>query len=195
MKNFGKIGTSIQADERPAVPSQVGATFNFNSDPQNCENWWKEQGWRRLTAEQTPAEGFRVGSSIVVDSGDGETATIEITQINIAEEQEQQAAEQQALYEADIVANASRYTYENAFLLLCDQLTQQSSHSKLPMEQLTVILAQLRTLDKDSYEKSRDILNVLNAALSRFDLKWWDVCQYRNVPILIQGAQQLLGLI
>lgn len=88
-----------------------------------------------------------------------------------------------------------RYVYENTFLLLCDQLSGQTNHAKLPMESLTLILLQVRQQDKNRYEIVRDALNMINSSLTRIDTKWWDVVQYRDIPSVVAGATQLMGLI
>jgi len=89
---------------------------------------------------------------------------------------------------------SQQYVYENVFLMICDALTGQTSHAKLPMEQLSMILLQVKAVDKPKYENIRDALQMLNAALTRENVKWWDTCTWHSEPPAAAGAQQLMSL-
>ena len=89
---------------------------------------------------------------------------------------------------------SQQFVYENTFLLICDALTGQTSHAKLPMEQLSMILLQVKAMDKPKYENLRDALSMLNAALTRENVKWWDTCAWHPEVQAVAGAQQLMSL-
>ena len=183
---YGNITTQEITDN---LPTSTGPN-NFNASIEQL----RQIGWREISVIDEK-EGYRITKQGVEDI-DGIYCRITVTDsINLAEEQAQQQAQQQATYEQDLIANAQRYVYENAFLMLCDQLTVQTTHNKLTIEAITLILLQIKATNRDLYEDLRDFVNMVNSALIRFDVLWWDSCTWREVPTIIQGAQQLINLL
>lgn len=197
MKPFANIDTQEELD---ALPTQFGATRN----PTMLQ--LQPYGYRYLIEEEAIPDGYRVESYRYEDIDGTNARKVIVSKTNIVEENAQieaekarleaeRIAQEQAAYIADLQINAQRYIYENAFLLICDMLSGQTEHEKLPMETLSLILLGLRSQDKDKYEIIRDALSMINASLTRCDVKWWDVVKYRDIPEFVQGAQELLGLI
>lgn len=91
-------------------------------------------------------------------------------------------------------ANMQSYIYEDTFLLICDQLSSSTNHIKLPMESLSMILLQIKAADKPKYENLRDGLSMLNASLTRENVRWWDTIVWHAEPEVVTGAIQLLNL-
>ena len=57
-----------------------------------------------------------------------------------------------------------------------------------------MILLQVKAMDKPKYENLRDALSMLNAALTRENVKWWDTCAWHSEVQAVAGAQQLMSL-
>lgn len=185
-----KYGNIITQEITDTLPTSTGPN-NWNASIEQL----RAIGWREISIIDDPQEGYRITRQGVEDIDGINCRITVISSINIAEEQAQIQAHQQAAYEQDLVDNAPRYIYENAFLMLCDRLTNQTSHYKLTIEQITGILLQIKPADKDAYEDLRDFLYMLNSALIRYNVCWWDDCTWREVPALIQGAEQLISLL
>jgi hypothetical protein len=115
--------------------------------------------------------------------------------INIADEQAAEAQAQAQAYAADLVANRKRYVYENAFILLCDMLSGQTTHTKLDEDVFPVAMATLKAQNESAFDNATDMFTFLDSRLSKLaGPNWWDTCVYRDVPELVTPAQTLIGM-
>jgi hypothetical protein len=101
-------------------------------------------------------------------------------------------------YASDLAANASRYVLENQYIILCDALRQAlgqpATHAKLGFEELPVMMMMLKAGSKDAYEKLRDAMDMVNAALIRYDVRWWDTAVYHPQPELQEASLKIMEL-
>ena len=170
------------------MPRIIGNSFNCGPKQ------WAANNWRGIYSWSQPEAGFRV-TAYVPEDIDGMTCNMKIVStVNLADEQAQQAAAQQAAYVADLTNNAKRYTLENAYLMLCDQVMQRTTHEKMAAESMAVAIITIKKQDAVVGAKLETAFGFVNQALSYYDSKWWDRVQYRDVPELVAGAQQMLGL-
>lgn len=117
---------------------------------------------------------------------------MEITTGSIAARQAREAAVAAAAESNRVVIAA----WNNAFLLLCDQVAQRDTHIKLSFEELPAYLKALKVANKDTYEAVRDGLVTLNLALmkkSPHGKDWWDYCAWDSTPAAVALAQQILA--
>lgn len=78
-------------------------------------------------------------------------------------------------------ANATitnRWAYENSYLSMCDQISGQTNHVKLSFLDLTTALNALQATNPMLAISTSLQLLTLDAALKRFDIKWWDTCTW-----------------
>lgn len=105
-----------------------------------------------------------------------------------------------AIAEAENLAvNTPRYVLENQYIVLCDALRtalgQTATQTKLGFEELPGMMLTLKAGSKDSYEKFRDAMDMVNSALVRYDVRWWDTARWHSEPLLVNAAQQILGMV
>lgn len=102
-------------------------------------------------------------------------------------------------YALDLSRNGGRYVLENQYLILCDilrqALGQEPIQEKLGFDELPVMMLQLKSGSEASYEKMRDAMQMLNMALIRYDVKWWDDCVWHTQPELVESVNQILGMV
>lgn len=93
----------------------------------------------------------------------------------------------------DVTANLGIYAYQNAFLMLCDNVRGDSSHVKLPFETLPGLLKAIRKGgDKSRFEDLRDSFNTINQALiKKAGVNWWDSCVWHTDATVIATAQSI----
>jgi hypothetical protein len=97
---------------------------------------------------------------------------------------------------ADFAANAERYSYGNAFLLLCDTVTGGKDHAKLSFEVLPSVLLSIKSASREQYEDLRDAFDLINSAcFKKFGLDWWDSVTWIEHPAIIDAAQKILAAI
>lgn len=98
---------------------------------------------------------------------------------------------------ADEIAtnNLSVYSYENAYLMLCDKTTNTNLHQKLAFEQLPLYLKPLKkggAAQKQLFEDLRDAFQAVNAALiEKKGIKWWSTCVWHPESVSTNAAQQV----
>jgi hypothetical protein len=101
-------------------------------------------------------------------------------------------------YAADLMANAPRYVLENQYIILCDVLRQAlgqaATRGKLSFEELPTMMMMLKAGSKDTYEKLRDAMDMINSALIRYDVKWWDSAVWHPQPELTEASAKILEL-
>lgn len=82
----------------------------------------------------------------------------------------------------ELAANGERWALENRYITLCDQLRmalgQQATRAKLGFENLEPMMLELKQAAPDAYRDLYDGMAMLNSALIRFDVKWWDTCTW-----------------
>ena len=137
-----------------------------------------EHGWYPLTGEEPVAsEGCRILRYKYIVNEDGMTAGKHIlAEVSIAEEQAAVDAAAAAAAQADPIGNSERYVLENVYLMLCDSIRGDTSHAKIGVAQLEASMSALRKVDE---------------ALQRYDLRWWDSVQYRDIPAIVAAATEL----
>jgi hypothetical protein len=73
-----------------------------------------------------------------------------------------------------------RWVLENQYILACDQLRgamgQAPTQTKLGFAELVPMMQTLRVANRDAYEMLRDTMDMLNTALFRHDIQWWNTC-------------------
>ena len=79
---------------------------------------------------------------------------------------------------ANVEANRERWTLENNFLLLCDSLTNSDTHTKLGFPEIEVIMTGLMESNQTLAVQLSLKLLMLDSALKRYDLLWWDSCEW-----------------
>lgn len=168
------------------VPEVIGSTHHPIANPP----FLLENGYRMAEEPSKPAEGYERLAPVTwrQDPTNSSRALPEYHDTSIADRLEREAAE-------DLERNFSRYMYQDAFLLVCDRIAGNTNHTKLPMETLTVAFLQIRASDKDQYEKLRDGLQVINAALTRYETVWWDNCTWNSHTGVVQQATSLFNSI
>jgi hypothetical protein len=116
----------------------------------------------------------------------------------IVDSPEARLAIQAEQYAADLTANAPRYVLENQYMILCDALRQAlgqaPTQAKLGFEELPVMMMTLKAGSKDAYEKLRDAMDMVNAALIRYDVRWWDNAVWHPQPELQGASLKILEL-
>ena len=171
-------------DQATVKPNRIG-----NIDNPNCETLLAH-GWRYTTELPPVAEGYERGPITWVE-GDGTNAMAQYTDTLIADRLAAEAA-------ADLAANGSRYVLENQYILLCDALRQalglSPAQAKLGFEELPGMMMMLRAGSKDAYEKLRDAMDMVNAALIRYDVRWWDSAVWHPQPELQAASLKILEL-
>lgn len=179
-------------------PDPIGPIFGTPDATQTANYYWRN-GWRKILTNSTPDEGYRaIGYSVV--ELDYATCNVFITgQTNIALEAAQIALEQanaaQVAYLADLEANATRYAYENAYIMLCDTLRGDQQHTLIDGLDFAQRIMALKVSNLADYEKMRDAFNFIKSQLDPIDLQWGKTAKYRDVPSLVAAAQQMIGLL
>jgi hypothetical protein len=101
-------------------------------------------------------------------------------------------------YAADLASNGERYVLENQYIILCDALRQAlgqtATHEKIGFDVLPVMMLTLKAGSKDAYEKLRDAMDMVNSALIRYEVKWWDTAVYHSQPELQAASLKILEL-
>lgn len=102
-------------------------------------------------------------------------------------------------YALDLEMNGSRYVLENQYLVLCDVLRQalglDPTKEKLGFEELPIMMMQLKVDSESNYNKLRDAMQMLNMALIRYDVRWWDNCVWHAQPELTNSVNSIMGLL
>lgn len=93
----------------------------------------------------------------------------------------------------DITNNASKYIYQDTFLLVCDMLISSTNHTKLPLEQITTLMLAIKPVDKPKYENFRDGMSMLNTGLNRYSTYWWDACVWEPDTNIVAQATALFN--
>ena len=101
-------------------------------------------------------------------------------------------------YAADLANNGARYVLENQYIILCDALRQalgqSAMHEKLGFEELPTMMMMLKAGNVAAYESLRDAMDMVNAALIRHDVRWWDDAVYHTQPELQDASLKILEL-
>jgi hypothetical protein len=162
----------------------------------NLENWWRNAseaeklaaGFRPFDGLATAPEGERI-VTVHTEHDDLHAWEVIDATVNLATE----AAAKQA---SDFAANAERYSYGNAFLLLCDAVTGKTGHAKLSFEALPGVLLAIKAASRERYEDLRDAFDLINSAcFKKFGLDWWDSVVWIEHPAIIDAAQKILAAI
>lgn len=196
--NAGEIFVNIN-NQSKSVPKKIGSSFNVT--PENSWELLHSLGWRRSTTPIEPLEGYeRLDPVIYIqDTNDVDRAVATYTDTLIQDRLDAQAAElAQRIAEqqtADLANNAELYTYQNAFLLVCDTLRGDATHTKMSFEDITVALLTIKATNKDQYETLRDALNLINSKLILKNISWWDTCVWKDDETIINQAQALYNMI
>ena len=159
----------------------------------NRENWAANATTEQILAAgyrpyepATPPDGERITASHIEYDAWKAWQVIDAT-ANLADEAAAAAA-------ADFAANAERYSYNNAFLLLCDLVRGTSDHARLTFEELPGALLAIKAAHREQYEDLRDAFDLINSACNKkFGLDWWDRCEWIDHPAIIAAAQQILA--
>lgn len=164
---------NIESQSR-MVPNEINGTFN----PQYDTALMQANGWRVADEPPAPAEGHErlLGFAFVQDPDHEGRAIPQYVDTLIQDRLDKEAADAVAAAQRRREENFERYTYQNVYLLLCDNLTGNTDHAKLSFAQLTARGLLLRESDKPRYEKTRDALSLVHNALLWYDLLWWDTC-------------------
>lgn len=134
-----------------------------------------ESGYRIMPDVPPIADGYQ-RMSITAIEGDGVHG-----QWLVVDRLASEVAEESRL--ADISANLTRYTLQNQYLSLCDQLTGKTTHEKLGFAELEAIIASLMDSAPDQAVALSLKLLTLNAALVREGgVAWWDNCEWKELP-------------
>jgi len=160
----------------------------------NRENWWRNASEaEKLSAGFRPFDGYAVapaGERIVashIEHDDARAWRVIDATANLADEAAAAAA-------ADFAANSERYSYGNAFLLLCDLVRGKTDHARLTFEELPGALLAIKAAHREQYEDLRDAFDLINSAANKkFGLDWWDRCEWIDHPAIIAAAQQILA--
>ena len=193
----GQHGIALPQLPQPC-PSEVGPIFGTPNASQTASYYWRN-GWRKIVTNATPDDGYRATGYSVVELDYATCNTLITGQTNIALEAAEiaqaQAAAAQAAYIADLQANASRYAYENAYIMLCDTLRGDQQHTLIDGLEFAQRIMALKTASPADYDKMRDAFNFIKSQLDPIDLQWGKTAQYRDVPSLVAAAQQMIGLL
>ena len=155
--------------------------------------FWPEflytKDYRQADEPVSPAEGYERLTPVtwIQDTNDVNRAVAVYHDTSIAERIARQHAQ-------DLALNAPKYTYQDTFLLVCDTLTGSTNHNKLPLDNLTIILLQVKAVDKAKYENLRDGLSMLNTGLNRYSVAWWDTCSWESNTNIVSAATNLFNL-
>jgi len=148
-------------------------------------------GWRDVP-EQPPLEAGYTRVSSTFGEGDGVTGAWECVDRLTSEIEAER-------YGADLAANGERYVLENQYILLCDVLRQAlgqaPNQQKLGFDVLPVMMLTLKAVNKDAYEKFRDAMDMLNSALIRYDVRWWDGAVWHAQPELTEATNAIMGMV
>ena len=147
--------------------------------------------WDGVVPTPPDADKELLSYVLTQDPGNPQRAVATATWGSVAERQAREAAAA-AIVESNRVVQAA---WNNAFLMLCDQIAQRDTHVKLSFEELPVYLKALKAANKDLYESARDGLVTLNLALikkSPHGKDWWDFCEWDSTPAAVALAQQIL---
>lgn len=175
------------ATQSDTIPTKLGATDNPGVDTLIAN------GFRWCDDATIPAlaEGYERSAVRWDDSGDGVNG--------VAVYQDRLTAEIQAEnYVMDLTLNGPRYVLENQYIILCDALRQslgqQPAQTKLGFEELPAMMMALKAANVAAYETLRDAMDMVNAALIRYDVRWWDGAVYHTQPELQAASLKILEL-
>lgn len=147
-------------------------------------------GYRYAPVLPTLAEGMVRVSAVLVE-GDGVTGAWQVVD-------KAQAEIDAEAYASDFAANGARYVLENQYIILCDALrqalSQQATQQKLGFEELPTMMMMLKAGNVAAYDSLRDALDMVNAALIRYDVRWWDGATYHSQPELQAASIKILEL-
>jgi len=175
----------ITGAESTDWPNVIGGTVNAEPSRAQAEGW-------REKPEQPPLEDGYTRVSATFGEGDGVTGAWTVVDRATSEIDAEQAT-------ADLAANGERYVLENQYILLCDVLRQalgqDPNQQKLGFDVLPVMMLTLKAVNKDAYEKFRDAMDMLNSALIRYDVRWWDGAVWHAQPELTEATQAIMGMV
>lgn len=77
---------------------------------------------------------------------------------------------------ADIEKNRERWMMENQFIVLCNNITNTEEYKKLGFVELEAAISLIMQSNPDTAVGLSLRLLMIDAALKRFDLLWWDTC-------------------
>lgn len=149
------------------IPNRIGATMTPDFDTLKYYNW-------RIADETIPLEeGYE---RKWIQDPDNTFGAIPID-TSIAERLERERLQ-------NVEANRERWTLENQFIELCDQLTNRSSHMKLGFPELNAIITQSMEVDQSMAIKASLTLLMLDAALKRYEMLWWEKCEWHPEVVM-----------
>ena len=156
------------------LPNPLNATFNPTMEQYNAA------GYREQVSIDNPIEGFRVVKYAVQEIDSTTCKLIVAEQVNIAEEQAAQEAARIAAEQARQDAKSlTLKTVENTFLLMCDQLTGVTTHTKLGFDQINAVISGL-TDQNQAVMLSLKLLEIDAEAKREGGLLWWDTCTWHS---------------
>ena len=188
--NSGELRMTPRDCPNPIPQAEAGpwaAGPVINPGGNEADDWRLRMGWRRVTAQEEVAAGFRCDAWNIVENEDHETCGLTCkTLVDIAAEAEQKRQD-------DIAANFNRYVLEDAYLLLCNTLRGDTSNLPITATEFISNMALLRTSNHERYEKIRDAFDFVKSQVDPEDVTWIRSVQYRNDAALVTAAQTLLG--
>lgn len=110
---------------------------------------------------------------IIVNADGTQTEAEDLPVEVLTEEQIAQREAEQA--QANLLANAERWTYENAYLSMCDQLTGSTTHAKLGFAELEAIIVAIPDAEL-SKTLALQLLKLNSALVYHGGTRWWDTC-------------------
>lgn len=171
------------------IPSRIGPTAGVTWE--NSSQVLRDIGWRIEPPIPPVPDGF-VRVSIRLVEGDGELGAWEVRDRPTSEIEAEQ-------YAADLTANGARYVLENQYLILCDVLRQAlgqtATQRKLGFEELPGMMLAVKAANHAAYEKLRDAMDMINSALIRYDVRWWDAAAWHPQPELTEQSNAILGMV
>jgi hypothetical protein len=168
------------------IPDQIDGTY-----PPTIEQL-RAAGWRDVPPQPPLEAGFSRVSATFGEGLDGVTGAWTVVDRATVEIDAEQAA-------VDLAVNGERYVLENQYILLCDVLRQAlgqaPNQQKLGFDALPVMMLTLKAANKDAYEKFRDAMDMLNSALIRYDVRWWDGAVWHAQPELAEATNAIMGMV
>ena len=102
-------------------------------------------------------------------------------------------------YAADLAENGPRYVLENQYIILCDVLRTalggQAAREKLGFDELPTMMLTLKAGNHATYEQLRDAMDMINSALIRYDVRWWDTAMWHSQPELAESSNAIMGMV
>jgi hypothetical protein len=164
-------------------PNQVGATVNATPEQAQAAGWRDagdppevQAGYVRQSATWTEAGGWQV---------------VDIPQAQLDAEA---AAVRQSQAVEEFKANATRYTLQNIYILLCDQVFGTDKRIARGTEELLGRAKELQAAgQKDAVINLAMLVIGLNTELVReAGVRWWDECHWTENPDIIATAEAQL---